>query len=146
HIGGNPPSPRRDRSPGCPGAAGAGSGLAHAPDPLMLLRPHREEVGLITYYLGRIMWIMAATGLVPAAVAVAQAEWQPLGWFLTMSGVAAVLGALTEPFRPRTSRAMRWGDGMVIVALTWLLVPLVGSIPFVLSGHFGDGLDAVFEA
>lgn len=112
----------------------------------MLLRPHREEVGLITYYLGRIMWIMAATGLVPAAVAVAQAEWQPLGWFLTMSGVAAVLGALTEPLRPRTSRAMRWGDGMVIVALTWLLVPLVGSIPFVLSGHFGDGLDAVFEA
>lgn len=101
---------------------------------------------MIVYYLGRIMWILAVTGLIPAAVAVVQAEWQPLGWFLTMSGVAAALGAVTEPLAPRTNRALRWGDGMVIVAVTWLLVPVVGSIPFVLSGHFGDGLDALFES
>jgi trk system potassium uptake protein TrkH len=112
----------------------------------MLLRPHREDLGLIGYYLGRIMWIMAATGLIPAAVAVLQAEWRPLGWFLTMSGVAAVLGALTERLRPLSEHPMRWGDGMVIVATTWLLVPLVGSIPFALSGHFGDVVDAVFES
>lgn len=112
----------------------------------MLLRPHREDVGMIVYYLGRIMWILAVTGLFPAAVAVVQAEWQPLGWFLTMSGVAAALGAITEPLAPRANRALRWGDGMVIVAVTWLLVPVVGSIPFVLSGHFGDGLDALFES
>jgi trk system potassium uptake protein len=112
----------------------------------MLLRPHREDVGLIVYYLGRIMWILAFTGLLPIAVAVVQAEWRPLGWFVTMSGVAAALGALTEPLAPRTNRTLRWGDGMVIVAVTWLLVPLVGSIPFGLSGHFGDGLDVLFES
>jgi trk system potassium uptake protein TrkH len=35
---------------------------------------------------------------------------------------------------------------MVVVALTWLLVPLVGAIPLLLSGHFGRPLDAFFDA
>ncbi len=35
---------------------------------------------------------------------------------------------------------------MVVVALTWLVVPLVGSIPFVPSGHYASMLDAYFDA
>lgn len=35
---------------------------------------------------------------------------------------------------------------MVVVALTWLLVPLIGAIPLLLSGHFGRPLDAFFDA
>jgi len=112
----------------------------------MLLKPHRDDIALIAFYLGRIMWVLAATGLLPMAVAIIEQEWQPLGWFATMSGVAAVLAAVTERFRARSKRTLRWGDGMVVVALTWLLVPAVGAIPFLLSGHFGDGLDAFFES
>lgn len=112
----------------------------------MLLRPHRDDVAQIVFYLGRIMWVLAVAGLIPAVVALVAQEWQPLGWFLTMSGTAALLGGLSEPLRPRAKRSLRWGDGMVVVALTWLVVPAVGSIPFLLSGHFGDGLDAIFES
>lgn len=112
----------------------------------MLLRPRRDDFDSIAFYLGRIMWVFAAGGIIPATVAVAAREWRPLGWFLTMSGVAALLGAATDHLRPSSERRLRWGNGMVIVALTWLLVPAVGTIPFVLSGHFGDGLDAFFES
>lgn len=112
----------------------------------MLLKPHRQDVALIAYYLGRIMWVVAATGLIPATVAVVQREWEPLGWFVTMSGTAALLGAMTDRLRPEEDRSLRWGDGMVVVALTWLVVPIVGAIPFVLSARFGDGLDAFFES
>lgn len=112
----------------------------------MLLRPHRDDFASIAFYLGRIMWVLAAGGLIPAAVAVAAREWRPLGWYLTMSGVAALFGAATDGFRSRAAGSLRWANGMVIVALTWLLVPAVGTIPFALSGHFGDGLDAFFEA
>lgn len=113
----------------------------------MLLRPHRDDIALIVFYLGRIMWVMAAAGLIPIAIALVEREWQPLGWFVTMSGAAALAGASTERLRSRSRhRSLRWGDGMVIVALTWILVPVVGAIPFVLSGHFGDGLDAFFES
>lgn len=111
----------------------------------MLLKPHRQDVASIAFYLGRILWIVAATGLIPVAVAVVEREWQPLGWFVTMVGVAALLAASTERFRPR-NHSLRWGDGMVVVALTWLVVPIVGAIPFVLSGHFGDVIDALFES
>ena len=112
----------------------------------MLLKPHRDDLAQIGYYLGRIMWIVAATGLIPTVVALVEQEWRPLGWFLTMVGVAATLGALSEPLAPAEEESLRWGDGMVVVALTWLLAPLVGAIPFVLSHHFGDGLLAVFES
>ncbi len=112
----------------------------------MLLKPHRDDVALIAFYLGRILWVLAAAGLLPMAVALMEGEWQPLGWFATMSGTAGVLASGTERFRPRAGRSLRWGDGMVVVALTWLVVPAVGSIPFLLSGHFGDGLDAFFES
>lgn len=111
----------------------------------MLVRPHRDDFAAIGFALGRVMWILAAGGMIPAAVALTQAEWQPLGWFLTMSGVAASLGALGGRLRP-SDRPLRWGTGMVAVALTWLLVPAVGAIPFVLSGQFVDPLGALFES
>ncbi|HLT96775.1 MAG TPA: potassium transporter TrkG [Acidimicrobiia bacterium] len=110
----------------------------------MLLRPHREDVAAILYYQGRVMWLMAAAGLIPATVAMLASEWRPLGWFLTMSGVAALGGAATDRLRPASQ--LRWGNGMVVVALTWLLVPAVSAIPFALSGHFRNVLDALFEA
>src|SRR5690606_5032334 len=98
----------------------------------------------ILYYQGRVMWLMAAAGLIPATVAMLAGEWRPLGWFLTMSGVAALGGAATDRLRPASQ--LRWGNGMVVVALTWLLVPAVSAIPFALSGHFRNVLDALFEA
>lgn len=112
----------------------------------MLLRPHRDDFTSIAFYLGRIMLVLAAGGVIPAVVAVTAREWRPLGWYLTMSGVAALIGAVTDRFRPAPGHRLRWGNGMVIVALTWLLVPAVGAIPFALSGHFGDVLDAFFES
>ena len=112
----------------------------------MLLRPHREDAALIVYYLGRISWIVAAASAIPTLIAAVEREWQPLGWFVTTMGVAALLGALTDRFRPRNGRSLRWGDGMVVVALTWLLVPFLGAIPFLLSGHFDDVVGPVFES
>ncbi|MEX1094046.1 MAG: potassium transporter TrkG, partial [Acidimicrobiia bacterium] len=41
---------------------------------------------------------------------------------------------------------LNWSHGMVVVALTWLLVPLIGAVPLLLSGHFGRPLDAFFDA
>lgn len=35
---------------------------------------------------------------------------------------------------------------MVVVALTWLIVPIIGAIPLLLSGHFVKPLDALFDA
>jgi trk system potassium uptake protein TrkH len=61
-----------------------------------------------------------------------------------MIGVFLFLGVLG--LRQPGSDRLDWSHGMVVVALTWLLVPIVGAIPFVLSGHWGGEIDALFDA
>ncbi len=111
----------------------------------MLIRPTGEDFRTIGFFLGRIFVVVALTGLVPVVWAAAAGEWHPLGSFLVMVGVFAVLGFAGIRLAPSTRR-LEWSHGMVVVALVWLLVPAIGSIPFALSGHFADPLDAFFDA
>ncbi len=111
----------------------------------MLIRPVTDDFVVIGYYLGRIFLVVAAAAAAPAVWAIVTTEWAPLASFVLMSGIFAVCGVLLSgpvPCEPR----LDWSHGMVVVALTWLIVPLIGSIPFLLSGHFADPLDAYFDA
>jgi trk system potassium uptake protein TrkH len=119
----------------------------------MLVRPAADDLRTIGSALGRILLVVAVASLIPTAWAVAGKEWNPLGSFLLMGSVFAVLGVslLRASLAPRSTittdqRHLDWGHGMVVVALTWLIVPLIGSIPFVLSGHYASVLDAYFDA
>lgn len=111
----------------------------------MLVRPDADDFRLIGHFLGRISTVMAAASLLPAAWAAIGREWGPFSSFVLMAGVFAVLGSAGTSLRHQQSR-LDWSHGMVVVALTWLLVPIIGAIPFWLSGHFADPLDAVFDA
>jgi trk system potassium uptake protein TrkH len=111
----------------------------------MLVRPDAEDFRVIGFYLGRVMYVVAAAGFAPLAWAIAGREWAPAGSFVLMIGVFVFLGSLASPSPPRNAR-LDWGHGMVVVALIWLLVPAAGSIPLVFSGHFSGWLDAFFDA
>lgn len=111
----------------------------------MLLKPATEDFRAIGYALGRVVLVVAAAGLVPLTWAILQREWKPLGGIVLMIGLAALFGASSELLRPEKSK-LSWSHGMVVVALTWLVIPALGSIPLWLSGHFGRYLDAYFDA
>lgn len=111
----------------------------------MLIRPVADDFRTIGYYLGRVFLVVGGAGAVPATWAIATQEWSPLGSFVLMSGTFALIGVALMRNMRREPR-LDWSHGMVVVALTWLLVPLVGSIPFALSGHFASPLDAYFDA
>jgi trk system potassium uptake protein TrkH len=111
----------------------------------MLVRPVAEDFRLIGFYLGRIFLVVAGASLLPLIWAGVAREWHPFGSFLLMVGIFALLGVMGTNLRPVEPR-LNWSHGMVVVALTWLLVPLVGAIPLLLSGHFGRPLDAFFDA
>lgn len=111
----------------------------------MLVRPVGEDFRLIGFYLGRIFLVVAGASLLPLIWAGVAREWHPFGSFLLMVGIFALLGVMGTNLRPVEPR-LNWSHGMVVVALTWLLVPLVGAIPLLLSGHFGRPLDAFFDA
>ncbi len=119
----------------------------------MLIRPATDDLRTVGAALGRIFLVVTAASGIPIVWALLTREWNPLGSFILMAGFFALLGVtLIRVSLPPTSkiksdqRHLDWSHGMVVVALTWLIVPAVGSIPFTLSGHYGSPLDAYFDA
>lgn len=111
----------------------------------MLIRPGFEDFRVVVFALGRVFTVVATASCLPLAWSVLAREWHPFASFLLMIGVFALLGQIGFRFRPADDR-LDWSHGMVVVALTWLIVPLVGSIPFIVSGHWGSPVDAMFDA
>ena len=111
----------------------------------MLIKPRAADFRLMTFFMGRIFVVTAAAGLVPLAWSAITGEWHPFGSLVLMVGIFGFLGAFAARRRPADGR-MEWRHGMVVVALTWLIVPIIGAVPFMLSGHFADPLDALFDS
>jgi len=111
----------------------------------MLIRPVADDFRVIGFYMGRIFLVVAAAAGLPLVWAAAAREWSPFGSFLLMGGVFALFGVVGTRLTPK-EQGLDWSHGMVVVALTWLLVPIIGAIPLLLSGHFGRPLDAFFDA
>lgn len=100
---------------------------------------------MIGLNLARISTLVGIAGMVPLLWAMLAREWAPAASFVLMVGVFLFLGALGRRLaKPR--QRFDWSHGMVVVALAWLLVPAVASIPLGLSGHYGSPLDAMFDA
>ncbi len=98
---------------------------------------------MIAYLLGNIILILAAFMIPPVIVALIYAE--PSGrWFLFTILGAAVLGFALSRLRPR-NRTIYAKEGFVVTALTWIIISLIGAVPFTLSGQIPNYLDAVFE-
>ncbi|MGD2059657.1 MAG: potassium transporter TrkG [Acidimicrobiia bacterium] len=111
----------------------------------MLIRPVADDFRVIAFYLGRIFLVVAGAGLLPLIWAAAAREWDPFGSCLLMVGAFALLGVIGVRLAPREAK-LDWSHGMVVVALTWLVVPVLGAIPLLLSGHFVRPLDAFFDS
>ena len=111
----------------------------------MFLRPDGRDLGIIGFYLGKVATGLALMMALPAVVAAALGEWNSFTALLAGTGIAVAFGQLTE-WRLQTRASLTWAHGTVVVALAWLLGPLLAAVPFLLSGHFANFLDAWFEA
>ena len=98
----------------------------------------------IIYVLGAVLLIGAALMLPPLLVALIYHEGS--GWyFLWVMLGAAVLGALALRLGGGKRAVMYAKEGLIAVALSWIVLSLVGALPFTLSGQIPFYLDAVFE-
>ena len=99
---------------------------------------------VIVYVLGAVLLIEAALMLLPLLVAVIYRERTGWYFFWVLLG-AAVLGALALRLGGRKRSAMYAKEGLIAVALSWIVLSLVGAVPFTLSREIPSYLDAVFE-
>ena len=99
---------------------------------------------MILYLLGVVLLLIGGFLLLPCMVALIYAETQ--GWDILLTvGICLVSGTLLALLKPKKKRGVHARDGFVMVSLSWILISLVGALPFYLSGAIESYLDAVFE-
>lgn len=97
---------------------------------------------MIARVLGMILLCTAALMLLPLTAGLCFSE-NVLNFVITIS-IGAAAGFLLTRIKPRTT-ALFARDGFVIVGLGWIMISLLGALPFVLSGSIPHYIDAVFE-
>ena len=98
---------------------------------------------MILYILGAILKVEALLMCLPAFVAFLYGEGDLQAFLITiaLAGAAGVLITLRKP----KNTVIYAREGFVVTALSWILMSMVGALPFVISGQIPNYIDAVFE-
>jgi trk system potassium uptake protein TrkH len=100
-----------------------------------------QRVRLTLHIIGSILKYLALIYIFPLCAAIHYGE----NWRIFLYALLLTLGiGLFLEFRFKTDRVIERADGFAIVSFTWLLVPLLGMVPYVFLGW--NFLDAFFEA
>ena len=94
--------------------------------------------------LGLILRLEAALLLLPMIVALLYDEKTVIAFLITIA-VAFGIGLLLKVFCKKDDQIIFAKDGLVTVALAWIIMSLVGALPFYISGEIPSYIDAFFE-
>lgn len=97
---------------------------------------------MIARILGMVLLILAALMLLPLIAGLCYGE-NVLSFIITIALTAAV-GGIFMCFKPKT-RDIYAREGFTAVGLSWILMSLLGALPFVISGDIPHYVDALFE-
>lgn len=109
-------------------------------------RGFRETALPIANVVGAIVAAFSASMFLPLLVAIFFSHDAALSAFAPAAAIGIAAGGLTWLLTRKCKRELKIRDGILLVALTWTLIPLVASLPLLL--HFGEKLsftDAYFE-
>lgn len=100
---------------------------------------------MIVKIVGKIMVLMALLMLLPLLVSIIYQEdiKYKLAFLIPIVALLGI-GSLLS-FRKLKNNKYGVKEGIIIVCLTWLLMALVGCLPFIISGDIPNFFDAFFE-
>ncbi len=98
---------------------------------------------IIFHTLGWVLLIEAICMILPLICAMIYREREVLSFAYTIAGVAIIGFGLTK--LPIKSKSIYAKEGLIIVALSWIVMSVAGAVPFVISGHIPSFIDALFE-
>ncbi|MBQ3218980.1 MAG: TrkH family potassium uptake protein [Clostridia bacterium] len=98
---------------------------------------------MVLSILGRAMLIEAVLLLFPMLVGVIYAENTYMSFLVPIVGLIAI--GLPFSLLKIKDKSIYAKEGFVIVALSWIILSLVGAVPFVISGAIPNYVDALFE-
>lgn len=94
--------------------------------------------------LSYILLCESALLMLPAATSATYGEWFVLGAFLITAALCVVFGLLLRLAKP-TSKVFYMREGFATTALSWIVISIMGAVPFVLTGCIPNPIDALFE-
>lgn len=100
---------------------------------------------MIMGIFGRVMLVMAVFLCLPLIVGAIYKEDLYFA-FLIPAGSLALLGVILIAAGKTKSGNIYATEGFIIVALSWIIMSVVGALPFVLSGEIPNFFDALFES
>ena len=95
--------------------------------------------------IGRICQTAGVLLLIPSVVAVLYMEIAQLTAFLITAVAAFVLGTLIAVLCRTKNHVIYAKEGFAIVAAAWIVMSLIGAVPFVLAKEIPSFIDAFFE-
>ncbi|MGP1612923.1 MAG: TrkH family potassium uptake protein [Catonella sp.] len=98
---------------------------------------------IVAYIMGWVLNFEGAFLLLPAVTALIYGEKEGYVFF-ACSLLSFIIGGLITLKKP-TNKRFYAREGFVICSLTWIVISLVGAIPFVLTGVLPNYIDALFE-
>ncbi|MCQ2419212.1 MAG: TrkH family potassium uptake protein [Clostridia bacterium] len=100
---------------------------------------------MVFHMTGQIIAMEGGLLVLPLIVALIYRDQNCIPAFLLTIGIALVLGlGLSFLCKPK-DHVIFAKDGFLIVALAWIVVSLIGALPFVLTGEIKSYADAFFE-
>lgn len=98
---------------------------------------------VIFYIIGWILVVEAALMTPSGIVAILYRE--TCGWAFAVTMAVCLLIGLPLIKRQPQNKVFYIKEGSVTVALSWIVMSIMGSLPFVLSGAISNPIDALFE-
>ena len=102
------------------------------------------NINMIIYVLGWVLKLEAGLMLLPMLCALAYKEIWAFNSLAISAIIALIIGMIATIKKPRKT-AYYVREGFVICALSWVVMSLIGAIPFYVSGTIPSYIDAVFE-
>lgn len=95
--------------------------------------------------VGQIIKIEAVLLILPLLVSLYYKEFSIAVAFAITIGIALAVGFLLKLIFKPYSQIIYAKEGFVIVALAWILLSMIGALPFVIGGEIPSYVDAFFE-
>lgn len=98
---------------------------------------------IIRYILGFVLKIEGILLLLPSLIALIYRESEGI-YYVTVAAIAVIIGALMTIKKPENN-VFSLKEGCVVTTASWMVLSLVGCLPFYISGEIPSFTDALFE-
>ena len=96
-------------------------------------------------FIAQIVAIEAAFMVPALAISLGYGEWPAVKAFTITLAIMLCLSGIFYALCRRSEKLFGAREGLVCVALSWMVMSLLGAMPFVLCGQVPSYIDALFE-